>query len=193
MGPKTCPQCSKCVLTRALNNLSTVQVLLQPPRFLNATYPTNCCVICKLIDNALSSYFRIVNEVACILYSKDQSMTLVRQCGIFHFVFSPRSEAEVNRLKEKLSKSRPLDPEDFKLIEQDLNKQLHSGQSSGHAKSEELDSFAGTENGGKEGGTVVQWLALLPHSARDPGSIPASVTVSVEFAPYPYVCVGSCQ
>ncbi|XP_048475573.1 autophagy-related protein 2 homolog A [Rhincodon typus] len=55
--------------------------------------------------------------------------------------------AEVNRLKEKLSKSRPLDPEDFKLIEQDLNKQLHSGQSSGHAKSEELDSFAGTENG----------------------------------------------
>ncbi|XP_043541137.1 autophagy-related protein 2 homolog A-like isoform X2 [Chiloscyllium plagiosum] len=53
---------------------------------------------------------------------------------------------EVSGLKEKLSKSRPLDPEDFKLIEQDLNKQLHSGQSSGHARSEELDSFAGSEN-----------------------------------------------
>ena len=24
-----------------------------------------------------------------------------------------------------------------------------------------------------EGGTMAQWLALLPHSARDPGSIPA--------------------
>ncbi|XP_078061478.1 autophagy-related protein 2 homolog A-like [Mustelus asterias] len=55
--------------------------------------------------------------------------------------------SEVNGLKEKLSKSRPLDPEDFKLIEQDLNKQLHSGQSLGHPKGEDLDSFAGTETG----------------------------------------------
>ncbi|XP_041037856.1 autophagy-related protein 2 homolog A [Carcharodon carcharias] len=55
--------------------------------------------------------------------------------------------SEVNGLREKLSKSRPLDPEDFKLIEQDLNKQLHSGHSLGHPKGEELDSFAGTENG----------------------------------------------
>uniref|UniRef100_UPI00398F0016 autophagy-related protein 2 homolog A n=1 Tax=Pristiophorus japonicus TaxID=55135 RepID=UPI00398F0016 len=54
--------------------------------------------------------------------------------------------AEVNGLKEKLSKSRPLDPEDFKLIEQDLNKQLHSGQSLGRPKADELDSLVGTEN-----------------------------------------------
>ncbi|XP_048381059.1 autophagy-related protein 2 homolog A isoform X2 [Stegostoma tigrinum] len=62
-------------------------------------------------------------------------------------LFSTLNLSEVNGLREKLNKSRPLDPEDFKLIEQDLNKQLHSGQSSGNAKSEELDSFAGTENG----------------------------------------------
>eukprot|EP00061_Rhincodon_typus_P000059 g10289.t1 len=38
---------------------------------------------------------------------------------------------------------------------------------------------------------VAQWLALLPHSARDPGSIPASVCV--EFAHSPRVCVGFLQ
>ncbi|XP_051900923.1 LOW QUALITY PROTEIN: autophagy-related protein 2 homolog A-like [Pristis pectinata] len=54
---------------------------------------------------------------------------------------------KVSGLKEKLSKSRPLDPEDFKLIEQDLNKQLHSGQNLAHSKAEELVSFMGTENG----------------------------------------------
>jgi len=37
---------------------------------------------------------------------------------------------------------------------------------------------------------VAQWLALLPHSARDTGSIPGWVTVCVEFAHSPRVCVG---
>ncbi|XP_032871105.1 autophagy-related protein 2 homolog A [Amblyraja radiata] len=53
--------------------------------------------------------------------------------------------SEVSGLREKLSKSRPLDPEDFKLIEQDLNKQLHSGRSLARAKAEELDSLVGPE------------------------------------------------
>ena len=40
------------------------------------------------------------------------------------------------------------------------------------------------------GGTVAQWLALLPHSTRDPGfdSRP-QVTVCVKFAHSPRVCV----
>ena len=32
------------------------------------------------------------------------------------------------------------------------------------------------------GGTVVQWLALLPHSARDPGSIHSLGHCQLEFA-----------
>ena len=38
------------------------------------------------------------------------------------------------------------------------------------------------------GSTVAQWLALLPHSARNPGSIPA-LGDCVEFAHSPRVCV----
>ena len=37
---------------------------------------------------------------------------------------------------------------------------------------------------------VAQWLALLPHSARDPGLIPG-LGHSVEFSHSPHVCVGS--
>ncbi|KAF7642028.1 hypothetical protein LDENG_00266000, partial [Lucifuga dentata] len=39
------------------------------------------------------------------------------------------------------------------------------------------------------GGTVAQWLALLPHSKKVLGSIPGSFCV--EFACSPCVCVGS--
>jgi len=37
---------------------------------------------------------------------------------------------------------------------------------------------------------VAQWLALLPHSASDPCSSPSWITVCVEFAHSPHVCVG---
>jgi len=40
----------------------------------------------------------------------------------------------------------------------------------------------------QRGGTVARWLALLPHSGKDPGSIPGRVTVCVEFAHSPRVC-----
>jgi len=36
---------------------------------------------------------------------------------------------------------------------------------------------------------MAQWLALLPHSARDPGSIP-SLGHCLQFAHSPHVCVG---
>ncbi|XP_072106379.1 autophagy-related protein 2 homolog A-like, partial [Mobula birostris] len=62
-------------------------------------------------------------------------------------LLSTLSLSEVSGLTEKLSKSRPLDPEDFKLIEQDLNKQLHSGQSLARTRAEEFESLTGTENG----------------------------------------------
>nr|XP_014354197.1 PREDICTED: autophagy-related protein 2 homolog A [Latimeria chalumnae] len=55
--------------------------------------------------------------------------------------------SEANGLKEKLNKSRPMGSEDLKLIEQDLSKQLHSGQSLSQTEDEELDSFTGVENG----------------------------------------------
>uniref|UniRef100_A0A674I539 Autophagy related 2A n=1 Tax=Terrapene triunguis TaxID=2587831 RepID=A0A674I539_9SAUR len=43
---------------------------------------------------------------------------------------------------DKLSKSRPLDSEDLKLIEQDLSQQLHGGQGLGPGRlEEELESF----------------------------------------------------
>ncbi|KAG8146526.1 hypothetical protein E2320_013678 [Naja naja] len=47
--------------------------------------------------------------------------------------------------KEQLSKNRPLDSEDLKLIEQDLSQQLHSGLGSAPAHLEGL--VAGVENG----------------------------------------------
>ncbi|KAJ1106499.1 hypothetical protein NDU88_003900 [Pleurodeles waltl] len=55
------------------------------------------------------------------------------------------SISEVNVLKDKLNKSRPLDSEDLKLIEQDLSQQLHSGQS--HHLEPELQPFPIVENG----------------------------------------------
>ncbi|XP_059810801.1 autophagy-related protein 2 homolog A [Hypanus sabinus] len=79
--------------------------------------------------------------------------------GALHLFLSPHqlsnltdllgtlSLSEVSGLTEKLSKSRPLDPEDFKLIEQDLNKQLHSGQSLARSRTEEFELLTGTENG----------------------------------------------
>ena len=43
------------------------------------------------------------------------------------------------------------------------------------------------------GGMVTQWLALLPHSARDRAQFPAWVTVCAEFAHSPRVCMGFLQ
>ncbi|XP_075795281.1 autophagy-related protein 2 homolog A isoform X2 [Pelodiscus sinensis] len=51
-----------------------------------------------------------------------------------------------NGLQEKLSKSRPLDSEDLKLIEQDLSQQLHGGQGLGLGQLEDLKSFVSLEN-----------------------------------------------
>ncbi|KAM6435330.1 autophagy-related protein 2 homolog A isoform 1-T1 [Liasis olivaceus] len=51
-------------------------------------------------------------------------------------------------LQEQLSKNRPLDSEDLKLIEQDLSQQLHSGLGSAAAHLEGLvAAAAGVENG----------------------------------------------
>uniref|UniRef100_K7FR71 Autophagy related 2A n=1 Tax=Pelodiscus sinensis TaxID=13735 RepID=K7FR71_PELSI len=55
---------------------------------------------------------------------------------------------EANGLQEKLSKSRPLDSEDLKLIEQDLSQQLHGGQGLGLGQLEDLKSFVSLENRG---------------------------------------------
>jgi len=41
-----------------------------------------------------------------------------------------------------------------------------------------------------KGSTVAQWLALLPRSTRDLGSIPGWITVCVKFTRSPRVCVG---
>lgn len=54
---------------------------------------------------------------------------------------------EVNILKDKLNKCRPLDSEDLKLIEQDLSQQLHSGQSHHLEPEPELQPFPVAENG----------------------------------------------
>ncbi|XP_044125665.1 autophagy-related protein 2 homolog A [Bufo gargarizans] len=57
------------------------------------------------------------------------------------------SISESNSVREKLLKSRPLDMEDLKLIEQDLNQQLHSGPGSLYVPDPELVSFQNLENG----------------------------------------------
>ncbi|KAG9475554.1 hypothetical protein GDO78_003774 [Eleutherodactylus coqui] len=57
------------------------------------------------------------------------------------------SISESNSVREKLLKSRPLDMEDLKLIEQDLNQQLHSGPGSLCLPDPELVSFQNLENG----------------------------------------------
>ncbi|XP_069500847.1 autophagy-related protein 2 homolog A [Ambystoma mexicanum] len=56
------------------------------------------------------------------------------------------SISEVSRLKEKLNKSRPLDSEDLKLIEQDLSQQLNSLQGP-MLPEPELQPFPVMENG----------------------------------------------
>ncbi|XP_029142482.1 autophagy-related protein 2 homolog A, partial [Protobothrops mucrosquamatus] len=53
--------------------------------------------------------------------------------------------SESGILQEQLSKNRPLDSEDLKLIEQDLSQQLHSGLASAPAHLEGM--AAGVENG----------------------------------------------
>ncbi|XP_007440636.2 autophagy-related protein 2 homolog A [Python bivittatus] len=55
--------------------------------------------------------------------------------------------SESGVLQEQLSKNRPLDSEDLKLIEQDLSQQLHSGLGSATARLEGLAAAAGVENG----------------------------------------------
>ncbi|XP_053305388.1 autophagy-related protein 2 homolog A [Spea bombifrons] len=79
--------------------------------------------------------------------------------GSLHLFLNPRqicnlqqlidalSISESNNIKEKLLKSRPLDMEDLKLIEQDLNQQLHSGPGSVFVPDPELVSFQTLENG----------------------------------------------
>ncbi|XP_063800905.1 autophagy-related protein 2 homolog A isoform X1 [Pseudophryne corroboree] len=57
------------------------------------------------------------------------------------------SISESSSIREKLLKSRPLDMEDLKLIEQDLNQQLHSGPGSLFMPDPELVPFQTLENG----------------------------------------------
>ncbi|KAM9301925.1 autophagy-related protein 2 homolog A [Gastrophryne carolinensis] len=57
------------------------------------------------------------------------------------------SISESNSIREKLLKSRPLDLEDLKLIEQDLNQQLQSGPGSLFIPDPELVPFQSSENG----------------------------------------------
>uniref|UniRef100_A0ABM5F3Q6 Autophagy-related protein 2 homolog A-like isoform X2 n=1 Tax=Pogona vitticeps TaxID=103695 RepID=A0ABM5F3Q6_9SAUR len=55
--------------------------------------------------------------------------------------------SEPSTLKEQLSKNRPLDSEDLKLIEQDLSQQLHSGFGAPASRLEGMETCAGLENG----------------------------------------------
>ncbi|XP_018409817.1 PREDICTED: autophagy-related protein 2 homolog A [Nanorana parkeri] len=57
------------------------------------------------------------------------------------------SLSESSSIREKLLKSRPLDMEDLKLIEQDLNQQLQSGPGSFFIPDPELVPFQTLENG----------------------------------------------
>ncbi|CAH2325246.1 autophagy-related 2 homolog A [Pelobates cultripes] len=79
--------------------------------------------------------------------------------GSLHLFLNPRqfynlqqlidalSISESNSIKEKLLKSRPLDGEDLKLIEQDLNQQLNPGPGSIFQPDPEFISFRTVENG----------------------------------------------
>ncbi|KAM4617539.1 autophagy-related protein 2 homolog A isoform 2-T2 [Discoglossus pictus] len=79
--------------------------------------------------------------------------------GSLHFFLTPGqirnlqqlmdalSISESSSIREKLLKSRPLDLEDLKLIEQDLNQQLQSGPGSIYIPDPELVSFQTLENG----------------------------------------------
>ncbi|XP_043931707.1 autophagy-related protein 2 homolog A [Protopterus annectens] len=79
--------------------------------------------------------------------------------GSLHLLLTPKqisylqdlldavSTSEVNNLKEKMIKGRPIVSEDMKLIEQDLSNQLHSGQSFNQSLDERPESSLSTENG----------------------------------------------
>uniref|UniRef100_A0A670ZLI9 Autophagy related 2A n=1 Tax=Pseudonaja textilis TaxID=8673 RepID=A0A670ZLI9_PSETE len=68
-----------------------------------------------------------------------------RQILLLTDLLSSLNLSESGVLQEQLSKNRPLDSEDLKLIEQDLSQQLHSGLGSAPAHLEGL--VAGAENG----------------------------------------------
>ncbi|XP_048370192.1 autophagy-related protein 2 homolog A [Sphaerodactylus townsendi] len=79
--------------------------------------------------------------------------------GSLHLLLSPRqilylldllsslNLSESSVLREQLSKSRPLDSDDLKLIEQDLSQQLHSGLGSATTCLEGVESRMTLENG----------------------------------------------
>ncbi|KAJ6656924.1 hypothetical protein lerEdw1_002925 [Lerista edwardsae] len=79
--------------------------------------------------------------------------------GSLHLLLSPRqimylldllsslSLSESSVLQAQLSKSRPLDSEDLKLIEQDLSQQLHSGLGAAALRPEGTEACVGLENG----------------------------------------------
>ncbi|XP_074861266.1 autophagy-related protein 2 homolog A isoform X2 [Carettochelys insculpta] len=69
-----------------------------------------------------------------------------QQILYLHDLLTALSVSEANSLQVKLSKSRPLDSEDLKLIEQDLSQQLHRGQGLGTGRLEDSESFVGLEN-----------------------------------------------
>ncbi|XP_026541578.1 autophagy-related protein 2 homolog A isoform X1 [Notechis scutatus] len=68
-----------------------------------------------------------------------------RQILLLTDLLSSLNLSESGLLQEQLSKNRPLDSEDLRLIEQDLSQQLHSGLGSAPAHLEGL--VAGAENG----------------------------------------------
>lgn len=70
-----------------------------------------------------------------------------RERGSTFFLPSPPQESSV--LQEQLSKSRPLDSKDLKLIEQDLSQQLHSGLGAAAMRLEGMETCVGLENGGE--------------------------------------------
>lgn len=79
--------------------------------------------------------------------------------GSLHLLLSPQqilylldllsslSLSESSILQEQLSKSRPLDSKDLKLIEQDLSQQLHSGLGAAAMRLEGMETCVGLENG----------------------------------------------
>ncbi|XP_053576099.1 autophagy-related protein 2 homolog A isoform X2 [Bombina bombina] len=70
-----------------------------------------------------------------------------QQIGNLQQLMDALSISESSSIREKLLKSRPLDQEDLKLIEQDLNQQLHSGPGSIFVNDPELVPFQVLENG----------------------------------------------
>lgn len=69
--------------------------------------------------------------------------------SFFLIPITPFSLPESGVLQEQLSKSRPLDSEDLKLIEQDLSQQLHSGLGTATTRLEGVEGCVTLENGGR--------------------------------------------